>query len=193
MNKKCIQCSNNKNEPCPLALERIYAIQGSKKKIDVDIDVGCPWFVNSSEYNYSFWEYAKTLDEPIPDKDICNLLLIDQNTLESTYTSAINKLKQIKDSPELQEFKDVLISKINSQMQDNTIYLPEEFAIVISSSNQEEKHQYDSPLLKEKNKKIRKGFGMPIHRDGKKIDLYGLYTKKKRLQSVKKNDKKNKK
>jgi hypothetical protein len=192
MSRKCPQCLNKKDGPCPGAIERIYAIQGSKKKIDVDIEVGCPWFINSSEYGYSFWKFAKTLEEPVPDKDICDLLMIDHETLEETYLSAIKKLKKLKDTEDLQDFKEALIRKINTQAQDNTVYLPDEFAVEASYSSEEEKDQ-EAELFNDEKKRIRKGFGMPIHRDGKKTDLYGLYTKNKRPQAVKKNEKKDKK
>ena len=198
MSKKeqCTACQQGNAGPCNSALERIYAIQGSKKKIDSDvITAGCPWFVNSAEHNYCFWKYAEQLDEPIPDKDICDLLMIDTSTLNSTFDSAIAKLRDLKDTPELQEFKEALLDKMSNEATDDTVYLPDEFSNVVDQAlldakNTEHKDS-DADLFEDKPKK-RKTYGMPTHRDGKKTDIYGLYTKKTRDRIQHEKTKKNK-
>lgn len=189
MDKKarCSTCQSGESGPCPAALERIYAIQGTKKKIDNDtITVGCPWFVNSAEHNYCFWNYAKTIEgEPVSDSDICDLLLIDQSTLESTCNSALEKLRDLKDTPELQELKEILLDKIAKTHQDNSVYLPDEYLnVAVEGATNEEEKDPEAELFSDDKKKKRKGFGMPIHRDGKKVDLYGITSKRKRDEII---------
>ncbi|MEM4379103.1 MAG: hypothetical protein QXL01_00250 [Thermoplasmatales archaeon] len=195
MDKKsqCSLCQNGEGGPCAAALERIYAIQGTKKKVDSDvITTGCPWYINSAEHNYCFWKFIKDVDESISDKDICDLLLIDQQTLEATLNSAIAKLKDLKDTPELQEFREILLDKINSMDSDNTVYLPDEFLFIASEAPEEERDP-EADLFQDEKKKKRKGFGMPMHRDGKKVDLYGIYSKKKKEELIQEKLKKHEK
>jgi hypothetical protein len=183
--ERCISCRKGESGPCQLALERIYAIQGLKKKVDSDaITSGCPWYINSSDDNYSFWQYAKTLDAPVSDKEICDLLLIDQATLNASYESALNKLRQLKDTPELQMFKEAVLDKIASADDDQTVYMPDEFRDRVDSEfskvkNEEKEHDPDAEQFIDKPKKT-KGLGMPMHRDGNKVDLYGIYSQKTR-------------
>lgn len=173
---------------CDSALERIYTIQGSKKKTDSDqINTGCPWFINSAEHNYSFWNYIKTLDEPVADKDICDLLMIDGLTLHSTFDSAVSKLKKLKNTPELQELKEALLDKMNSISQDDTVYLPDEFMSVVDGAmleaKKEELKDPDADLFQDKPRKKRMN-SQPLHIGGKKTDIY--FSTKKTSERMKK-------
>jgi hypothetical protein len=149
---------------------------------------GCPWGINSSEHSYCFWNLSKELKgNPLTDREICNLLNITNAQLQETVKSALAKLKTLAGT----EVMDDLISAVgeNATMEasDNSIYLPDHFRSKGDVSDLLEQNQEEP---KEPKKKIRKGFGMPTHRDGKKVDIWGIYSRK--TLEKRKNEKKNK-
>jgi hypothetical protein len=193
--KFCDACprklSQPPDTPCPMALESIYLLQTSPKTVNED-NLPCPWYINSAEDGYCFFNYVKKIDQdPISDKDICRLLLIDQQTLEKTFQSAIQKLKNLKDSTEITELIDSVREKLSTMELDNTIYLPDRY---IEPKETEEEGDQDKQLEEELDKKLKFGLGMPVHRSKKRTDLYGLYSKKKleELKKAKKDEKKKK-
>ena len=172
------------SEPCQLALESINFLQTNNNS---DSCSGCPWYINSAEHNYCFWKYAKTLDESVPDKEICQLLGITADILEKSSNSAISKLKNIKDEPYMQELRELIIENAENKNHDNTVYLPDEFRDKLK----EEAEIKETDATEKKPKKIKKGMGMPLHKDGVKSDIWGIYSKK-TLERIKK-EKQNKK
>lgn len=185
--KNCICKANGLSDlPCDLALERIYAMQtDNPKNPNSDINVGCEWYINSAEHNYSWWNYVKTLDEPIPDKEICQLLNISSSQLKEIYNSAIKKLQGIQKTKEFKDFVETVTESISNKNSD--IYEYHSVSDVDSISNIVDSNKEEEEEPKKKTKP-KKGFGMPIHRDQKKIDLYGLYSRK--TLERKKNEKK---
>jgi hypothetical protein len=168
---------------CPSALERINAIKAAKlekKTADVEPTSGCPWFIASSEDNYCFWSYLKKLDgDPATDKEICDLLLINKTTLEKTCDSAINKLQDIKDTEIIKEFAESVAEIAERTNSDYSAYMPSEFREAILKSAAEEPSKEEIPdIIDEKKKKKKHPTGLPLHRDGKKVDLFGLYSRK---------------
>ena len=184
-NRFCELCPAKENkppdDPCPLALERIHAMQaeaGNRSKgANLEVTAGCPWYVNSAEHNYCFWNLANELaGSPIPDREICQLLGITQSQLNETFACSIKSLQERKDDKVIRDFIEAVIEKIQSQSDDNTVYLPEHFRMAIE--RQEEKSKNAEPEEDPDTKPLRKGFGMPMHRDGQKVDLFGLYSQK---------------
>ena len=184
-NKKCTGCPAQQGEPCSKALDRIHSMQAEmhiSKNGNLAIDSGCDWYINSAEYNYSFWNLAKDLHgSPVPDKEICQLLLITPAQLREIYSSAIKKLIELKDTPEMKEFAET-IHELSGSNTDNTNYLPDSFRDKIAegglNENTEEVSEEDENSSPEKKKrKLKKGLGMPIHRSGNKVDIYGLSSK----------------
>jgi hypothetical protein len=180
-----LRLKNTPENECPKALERIYAIQNADKNVDHDTLPGCNFAVNSSAYNYCFFVLAKGLQgSPIPDKEICSLLQITPKQLDQTYKSAIAKLKAIKDTEVMADFREAVAESLHNQNPDNTVYLPSNFiskadedAKKIDEENQAEDDE--AKRIKELEKKKKKiGYGMPMHRSGKKSDIYGIYSKK---------------
>lgn len=178
--------NNRPADPCPRALERIYAIQseGPRSKIDQDTLPGCPWAVNSAQHQYCFWNLAAELDEPLSDREICSLLGISQQTLDKTLQSAILKLQAL-DKAVMDEFIEAIRDSAESQHSDNTVYLPDSYAKAAEQTPEETEEDEDAQLVEEK-KKPRRGMGMPLHRSGTKVDLYGLHSKKKLQEILKK-------
>jgi len=180
-------------ESCPLALERINAIKADgtkKKRKENEPKNGCDWFIASAEYNYCFWLYNKFLEsEPATDREICDMLMIDKQTLESTFNSAIDKLKSIKDSQLIKDLIESVAVIAEQSGLDYTTYMPSEFKEAIRTI--EESDNQDLPPEKPKTK-IKHPTGLPLHRDGKKVDLFGLYSRKKPPKPEKKDDKKKK-
>lgn len=172
--KRCHNCQAKQGQPCHKAQERIRAIQISQSggKMD-DSAIGCDFFINSKEYNYSFHAMLKDLHgAPIPDREICKLLMITQAELNATFESAINKLKAIKDGSLIQEIKD-LVGEM-SDPNDNTIYMPDDLHMMQSAQDLEDKKQVEKDLEPKKRgpKKKIEGMGMPVHHSGKRTDLY---------------------
>jgi len=167
--------------PCALGLEHAssFSTEGKRKR-DLE-DVGCPWGITSAAHNYCFWKYVDDNSdedgrmEPIPDNEICALLGITKTTLENTLASALKKLKALKDTQTLQDFREYLISRIDMDTMDDTVYLPDSFRVdAVAGANDEE-----LPVdLLPPEKPRRRNNSMPLHRSGKRVDLYGLYSKK---------------
>jgi len=185
-NRFCAACprklSKIPDEPCPRALERIYAQQSDagRSKSDPDALPGCPWALNSAEFNYCFWSYATQLDEPVPDREICNLLGISQQMLDKTLKSAISKLQDLRGTDVMDGFVETVMEIAAQQNPDNTVYLPDSYSAppeTLQPGGEEEPDE-DAKLVAEVAKKPRKGYGMPVHRSGDRIDIFGLYSKK---------------
>lgn len=170
----CLPC-----EACPLALDRINAIKAEsaaerKQNHDAEPNVGCPWFIASSDHNYCFWSYNESLgNDPASDREISDLLLMSKATLTQEYTDAISKLTLIKDSQLIQDLRDTVMDHANNSGDvDYTTYMPNEFRSAIA------KVETDGADQEPKQKvKLRKHpTGLPLHRDKRKVDLYGLYS-----------------
>lgn len=180
-------------ESCPLALERINAIKSDnsdKRKRDLEPSVGCPWFVASAEHNYCFWLYNKFLDnEPVTDRETCDLLLISKQLMEKTFESAIDKLRELKDTSAIKDLAESVLDIAEQSNIDYTSYMPSEFREAIAKSDAEEIKVEDASKSKDKPKtRIKHPTGLPLHRDGKKVDLFGLYSRK--IVAPKREDKK---
>lgn len=191
--RRCDSCAAKRGEPCSFALERIHAMQAelnNSKSGNLQASGGCDWYINSAEHNYSFWNFAKELHgSPVPDKEICQLLLISQSQLREIYNSAIKKLIAQKDEPHMQEFLETVRELARDREAAPTDYLPESFKTDlhengILSDDKDGDTPYDKELddlgiKKKKRRKKLNGMGMPIHRSGNKVDLYGLSSNKK--------------
>jgi hypothetical protein len=174
-------------EPCPRALERIHAIQaeGVRSKIDPDSLPGCPWAINSATHQYCFWVLCQELDEPLSDREICNLLGINQQTLEKTLQSALLKLQAMKGTEVMSDLIEAVADATSSQDPDNTVYLPDSYTKVIEQTPDEPEEDEDAKLAEEAQKP-RRDNSMPMHRSGNKRDLYGIYGKKKLEEMLRK-------
>jgi hypothetical protein len=188
-------------DPCPLALECINSVKAEgvdKKKVkETEPTSGCPWFVASADYNYCFWSFYQDMDEAVPEKTINDLLLINKPTQEFIVKTAVDKLILQKDSSEMQEFKETVLDISSSQAPDYTAYMPSEFRESLhkdSIANQEGEEEKPKKVKKQKMKKHPTG--LPLHRSGLRVDLWGLSNKKPKPSAVKpdsKNAKKTKK
>ena len=164
-------------EPCPLAMEAIHAIQsGTYAKTPT----GCEWHINSEQHSYCFWNYTKGLDETAADKEIRALLLISQIQLEKSFQSGVEKLKEIKDTDIIKDIVESIGDADRQGGSDNSIYLPTKFSI--DSKKEDEEPEVDSDVdaadEEAKRPKRLKASGQPVHRSGKKVDVFGLYSKK---------------
>lgn len=178
-------------EACPLALERINAIKSEtaserKKKDMEEPSVGCPWFVSSADHNYCFWSYSESLyNDPSSDREICDTLLIPKPTLDKEFKSAISKLEAIRDSEAIQEFKESVMDAAISEEIDYTAYMPDEFRAAIGRSSLPDEETEDAPAQKKAGRPKRHPTGLPLHRDGKKVDLWGISSKQNRDKALK--------
>lgn len=193
INKKlCPGCPvrNNSNKPCQAALERIHRLQlenASKKEIPPQQEE-CVWAINSVDHKYCFWFLAKDLDAPLSDKEICQLEGITQTELNNIFSSAVKKLKRKSSDREMQEWKEILIEYIESKDGDinRGDFISEGYEQIDGLSRESLPENYDkdseSKILddidKLKNGRKVNMFGMPLHRDGKKVDLFGLGSSK---------------
>ena len=185
---------------CPLAMERLNAIKAEgpadKRKRDLESLPGCPWYIASSEYNYCFWNLAKELqDDPRSDREICDLLMISQATLDRTFDAAIEKFKNAKDGEALKSLQEAVVAATEGKHMDYTMYMPDEFRDIIKDTGIVGSTEDVTPEPKPKPAK-KHSTGLPMHRDGKKVDLFGLYSRKsmeKKSEKDRKNDKKSEK
>lgn len=186
VNSFCQRCPRKLNipptEPCPLGLEYIAAAQDDGRKRRDTEEVGCPWGIASAEHGYCFWRYLHDRSdedgrmEPVPDKEICALLCITQSTLERTLASALAKAKANKDKPEWQAFRESVLDRANLDQGDNTVYLPDNFKVDATLPEDEAGEDLPEDLMPPEKK--RRNNGLPLHRSGKRTDLFGLYSRK---------------
>lgn len=157
-------CITRCDEPSPSAIERLYSVQSGDKILS-----GCDWTINSIDHNHCFWEYAKTLDAPVADKEICALLGITQQQLREVYASGIKKLKNNANDPVIKEFFESVRDKIiEENSRDDTSFLVEHMRAAVDSMPLSSSE--GEPV--EKGKPGRKPKSMPTHRDGRKVDIY---------------------
>ena len=198
-NCDCCRAIKNSNTPCSKALDRIHAMQAEIGKKDKDSNIritcGCDWYVNSAEHGYCFWLLAEDLyGSPCPDKEICQLLGITPAQLKETYKSLVDKLCDKRRPKEIDEWIIAIREFVQSQDTEIDGNIPgriksdltpdSEVAALIGEGKQSAGEETNLDLLIEEidaksKRKIRKGFGLPLHRDGKKVDLYGLSSKNK--------------
>jgi hypothetical protein len=157
-------------EACPEALKRLEWQETEKRG---SRPVGCHWGINSEMHSYCFWVLANDIDDGMSDRDIALLLGIEQSQVQKIYLSAIEKLKNNINSKEVQAFVSAIYEKMNSSSRANNAIPDSQIKIPITHVEEPD------PESIKKKKKLRIGVGMPLHRSGTKVDLYGLYTHKK--------------
>jgi len=189
-------CKLGIKTPSPMAMERIHYMQaengttGRTRKSGSDSkDIGCDWYINSADFGYCFWEFSKTLTSPVPDKEICQLLAIKPSQLKEDYQSAVKKLQGAGDTPEMREFLAIILEKIQADKKMDIFQIQEGYENS-ADKNKDDKPETEMDLLMDiikikQKKRGRSSSGQPLHRDGRKVDLYGLQKK-----MVKKSDKK---
>lgn len=162
-----------------MAMEYLAAKQVTPNK---EPDHGCPWAISSAAHGHCFWSYAEGIDgERVPDKEICDLLGINQSTLEKTLASALEKLKANKDSAEMQEWRETVLEAVERRTQDQTVYMPDSFRIDSGLTDEPAEEDLPTDLLgKDKPRRPRT---QPIHRDGKKTDLFGLSSRRNKVKA----------
>lgn len=180
-------CKTRTSTPSPLAMDKVHSIQAknaqqkkkSRKKNETVVDKKgeskshCPWYINSAEHLYCFWIFAKQMTGPISDREICQLLGINQAQLREEYNNAIKKLESMDGDSRMNELVSVIEEKVQSDRGMN-IYVDKEGAD-IETISEEMESELDIMAEMEQIKKKRKGrsvTGQPKHRDGKKTDIY---------------------
>lgn len=186
--RRCQNCPSvtGSNKPCQAALERIHRVQlesASKKEIPPQKEE-CSWAINSIDHKYCFWVLAKDLDHPLTDKEICQLEGISQKQLNDTFSSALKKLRRKCSNEEMVEWKEMLLEFIKSQEGDinRGELIVDGYDKIDNISHQLNTEDYEKDnenkilddIEKLKNGRKVNYFGMPLHRDGKKVDLFGL-------------------
>ena len=176
---RCLTCLPN--EPCTLALDQINAIKSEgpvdKRKKDADSLPGCPWYISNAEHNHCFWSLNRLLGgDPIADREICDMLLMNKNSLERITDTIISHLQSIKGTKAIQDFKETVMDMIEGQSVDFTNYMPNEFRDSIKSVITPEPIHPDG----DQSKKVKRKHptGLPLLRDGTKVDLYGLTSRR---------------
>jgi hypothetical protein len=182
-------------EACPLAMDRINALKAEgpacRRSKEPESLPGCPWHVSSRDHHYCFWVLAETLqDDPMTDREICDLLLISPETLEAVFQSACRKWSKLKNSEMISALRDLVAELSRQRPVDYSNYIPEDFREVLDRVESQKATTEDLPPAEKAA--IRRDRGMPIHRDGHKKDLFGLYSPKTRERMAKEESKKKK-
>jgi AraC-like DNA-binding protein len=162
-------------------MERLNAVKSdTADKKRPETASGCPWYIASREHHCCFWVFAESLEESIPDKEICALLGISKTTLEKSFASAIEKLKMLKDTEVIKDLRMMVAERLASQPHDYTTFIPDEFRDMLKKVTQSSDNgAIMDEANRETDKKPKKHpTGLPLHRDGRKVDLFGLYSRK---------------
>jgi len=185
LNNFCRRCPRKlelpPTESCQLGLEFVTAQQESSRRRDVE-ERGCPWGIASAAHSNCFWRWVHSRSdedgrmEPMSDQEICNLLGISSSALEKTMASALVKLRAAKDTESVQEFREAVLAAAAAAPIDNTTYMPDNFRMPLPTNEEPAEEEIPNDLLpKEKRRRNR---SMPIHKDGKKTDIFGIYSRK---------------
>lgn len=182
------------NEAAVGVVHALQAAKISKTPIDRDsVEKESPWYINSEEHNYCFWELNKELHgSPMSNKEIANLLVMTQDELEATFQSAILKLHTNRNEPDIKDFLELIQERINTttDTENNSVYMPSNFREKIK----ELEHEEAAELEKENEANPKRGRGrpkkkmnnLPLHRDGRKVDLFGLNNSYRIAREIKK-------
>lgn len=181
MNKKinkckfCNQCpANTGTGASPFALKAIELV---KEDPNADLSSCCPYYINSKAHDYCFWKFIDQDLEPMYVQTIATLLCLNPSLVRSAQESGIRKIKEMykQGVPEIVDFIDLIRSKV--VMQENLsdfAELSEEIQQQLAINNNNEVEE----ITQKSNEKRRKPLDMPVHRGGKKTDIYGIYSEK---------------
>jgi len=191
------KCNHPVGEPGHGGIDALHYLQFCKAtNTSFKEDVGDPWFVNSTEHNYCFWCYAETIDQPVPDAEIARLLGISDQEVKAVYASAIQKIRGMRKDPTWERWIEIVIAQAQQK--------PEQMASIIDgqvasrvqgsmfmpwtlgshadttddTSTQESNYASIIDEVAPDRRRKKKTSNMPVHRDGQKTDIYGLYSKK---------------
>lgn len=170
-----------------MALERINAIQSGnteKRKRETESLPGCRWFVADAEHNYCFWHKINGDIDASTDKEICDTLLLSSAQVEKALANGLSKLRENKNSEDIQAFKEAA-QEVAEKNNSPTLFLPN--AVQNSINKISTVPEGEEDRYAKKFRKRKKSAGMSVHRDGKKVQLYGLYSKPK-LDKMRKED-----
>jgi len=184
MTRNCGSCPHTTDEPNQSAISVVHALQAakiSKTPIDRDsVEAECPWYINSEEHNYCFWELNKELqNSPMTNKEIANLLVMTQEELEETLASALAKLFASRKEESIKDFLETIQERINvgSDAENNSVYMPSNFREKIQALEHEEAAEQEKTAEPKRGRgrpKKLKTNNLPVHRDGRKRDLWAL-------------------
>ena len=179
------------DESCSLAMDRVNAIRSEgppdKRNMDIDALPGCPWYVASSDHHYCFWVYARDIHgSPVSEKEICDLLMISSSQLDRVQESALERLRRPENRGNLIALAELVAELANRQGLDLTVYLPDDFKNALKEAMEPKPANVSGDIAPAKAVVKRKAGSMPLHRDGKKVDLFGLYSNKTRQKDNRK-------
>ena len=174
----CDKCPRNlsrpPNQPCPLALERIEALQLGAAKAE---EIGCEWYVISPEYSYCFWAFANDLDVSYSNREISELLGITPDVVDKIGIAGLQKWKDLKDTPIMQSFKEALMDAV-TRKDESTVHYPDLLNEIVNKSfvvdltqTEEVDEDVQEEKVKPKVKKIK-----TKKKACAKSQLFGLYS-----------------
>lgn len=186
---------------CPGSLERIRAMQfeTARKGDTLSVTEGSDWYVNSAEYGHCWARFAQDLQgSPVPDKEICQLLLITQQQLNDIYASAISKLSNLEDKSALLNMLELAEELSDVRNDDNTVYLPDSYQEAINAQIIKDAEETappppgkpgrkradgsDARPTNKKPKKALEALGGMLHHSGLRVDLH--YASPKSYQTI---------
>jgi len=192
MQKKINKCSLCEN--CPINTHELamshYALKSIeliRDKRDINVSNACPFYINSKIHGYCFWIYIQSDFDPMSIQDIATMLCITPAAVKQSLESALKKIKKkFEDGDEyITDFIDYLRMQCRKDAESlSEGSVPEYIQQRIESVIKEEDHTNAKRIPRD----------MPLHRSGKKTDIYGIYSEKslKRYHRNKRNGKKNK-
>jgi len=186
--KFCSNCpANTSNESSPYALKAIDLV---KEDPEADLSNCCPYYINSKAHGYCFWRYIEYDPDPLQVQTISALLCIPQTIVKSSIESALQKLLNGYNNnvQEIVDFIDIIRSKVrmNANLSDFA-----ELTNDIDLNIKTEEEVVEEPVRKKGRPKKRIPLDMPMHRSGKRTDIYGIYSEKalRRHHGIKKDEK----
>lgn len=173
--------------------------EAARKGDVLSVTEGSDYYINSAEYGHCFFRFAKDLQgSPVPDKEICQLLLITQQQLNDIYASAIAKLANLEDKTALMNMLELSEELSDVRNDDNTVYLPDSYQEQINAQIRKDAEETappppgtpgrkradgsDARPVVKKKKKQFDSLGQPVHHGGGKVDL--IFASPKSYQTI---------
>lgn len=109
MDKRCPRrLSDLPSEYCPLAVQRLKAIQHAGKYLNEEEEAklpGCKWAVRNQMANYCFFKYlaSEMPNKPLADMEIAHMCGVSMSDVKATEKQALEALRNTDTIEEIEE------------------------------------------------------------------------------------------
>lgn len=185
----CRLCPNRlgNDTPSPLATNTIATLKNKRSRTRgmsmKDSELDCPWYINSKDAMYCFWNYQRQMDgRQHSIAEIATLLEMSEPNVRKVLKSATEKFKlAMSKEGELERWIEAIRDHSDSAAESLYSFVDDAPAMEFRSEI-----GYNDGKVEESKapKELRKQYDQPRHISGKRYDMYGLYRDKDRQKKA---------